>query len=435
MRNAISLTDIPLPDTTGIERQVLSDVVHAPEVITDIERLVRADFFTSPGRRKIWEAVISLFNARENIDLVSVHTRAGNDFLQEVITPSLDPSTPTAAFNHARLLRDAAIRRQGYLSGIKFLESCADGRRSEEDVYAGLQQLTQEVEGTAPMYSDARLADVINGISAEVQEREKLKKAGLSDRITTGFPTLDWITYQGWGEGQLVILAARPSVGKTAVMLQMAKASAGAGVPTKVFSLEMTKKELGQRLLYSTGLIRPSEVMSGNVDWRLFEDASGQLSPLPFFIDDESRSLPEIISKMVIANQRGKCGIAFIDYLGLIKTSASLPLNQSISLITGELKATAKKLRIPIVLLCQLNRLMVKENRAPELYDLRDSGSIEQDADIVIMLEQTASTYSDPDLKMWVRKNRQYKKDVDILIRPSDTYSSFYEITNQDDEI
>lgn len=431
MKNEIRLADIPLPDTTSVERQVLADIIHTPEVLPDVEGFVRKEFFTDPSRAKIYDIIISMFNAGENIDLPSVYAKAGKEVLQEVITPNPDPSTPSAAYSHAKLLRDSAIRRRAYLSAVQFIQSCADGEKAEEDIYAGVQQMAQEIEGAFPVFSETKVASVINEIAEDIQQRAMLKQKGLSERITTGFRTLDWITYQGWGPGQLIILAARPSVGKTAVSLQMAKAAALSGTPVMMFSLEMTKKELVQRLLYSTGLVEPGGVMSGNVDWPLFEDASGKLSPLPFYINDESRSLPEIISKMVIAHQRGKCGIALIDYLGLIQTSSNLPLYQAIAQITGDLKATAKKLKIPIVLLCQLNRLMVKENRAPELFDLRDSGSIEQDADIVIMLEQQPGfEESTPNLNMWVRKNRQYKKDICITVRPNETYSAFYELQN-----
>lgn len=428
MRNEIHLADLPLPDTSTIERQVLCDIVHSPELIPEVQSLVRRDFFTEPSRVRIWDCILELFNHGDGIDMPSVYARSGKDFMEEIISKALEPSTPTVVYSHARLLRDAAVRRCGYLSALRFIESCTDGKCGEEDVLAGIQQIKQNVEGLFPAVTETKLEMVINGIADDIQERAALKQKGLSDRIATGFPSLDWLTYQGWGPGQLVILAARPSVGKTAVMLQMAKTSARCGVPTMIFSLEMTEAELGQRMLYSTGYVKPKEVMSGNVDWSSFENAAGELSPLPVFINDTSRNLQEIVSKITIANQMGMCGIAFIDYLGLIQTGTNLPLAQAISLITGELKATAKRLKIPVIVLCQLNRLMARENRPPELYDLRDSGSIEQDADIVLMLEPVQGLGDVPDLKIWVRKNRQYQKDVEIAVRPSETYSSFLEI-------
>ena len=431
MKNEVRLSDMPLPDTAAIERQVLCDLVYSPELIPEVQGLVRRDFFTSPQRTRIWDGVMALYNERAGIDLPSVYARTGKDFMDEIIGRSLEPGTPSVSYGHARLLRDAAVRRCGYLSAIRFLESCTNGKTGEEDVLAGIQQMRSEVEGLFPASTETRLGKVIEDIADDVQERAALRQKGLSDRIRTGFPSLDWLTYQGWGPGQLIVLAARPSVGKTAVMLQMAKAAAAAGAPTMIFSLEMTEAELGQRMLYSTGRVVPKDVMSGNVDWPSFEVAADELSPLPVYINDSSRDLQEIVGKMTIANQRGTCGIAFIDYLGLVQTSGNLPLTQAISRITGELKAAAKRLKIPVVLLCQLNRLMARENRAPELYDLRDSGSIEQDADIVLMLEPVQGVGTVPDINVWVRKNRQFQKDVMVAVRPNDTYSSFTEIQTE----
>jgi replicative DNA helicase len=136
------------------------------------------------------------------------------------------------------------------------------------------------------------------------------------------------------------------------------------------------------------------------------------------------------VARITVLNKQGKCDAAFIDYLGLIsqaQADSRTPLYQVIGQITGTLKATAKALRIPIVLLCQLNREAAKQNKSPQLYNLRDSGSIEQDADVVLMLNQTPGPRL-PDLEVWVRKNRQGEKDFGILMRPNDNYTDFKEL-------
>lgn len=102
--------DLPLPDTSAIERQVLCDLVNSPEVLPEVQSLVRREFFTEPSRARIWDVIMSLFNERENIDLPSVYSRAGKDFMEEVISRSLEPATPSVAYGHARLLRDAAVQ-------------------------------------------------------------------------------------------------------------------------------------------------------------------------------------------------------------------------------------------------------------------------------------------------------------------------------------
>jgi replicative DNA helicase len=137
--------------------------------------------------------------------------------------------------------------------------------------------------------------------------------------------------------------------------------------------------------------------------------------------------LSTLCSKIRRERARGNCGIAFVDYIGLVKGVGREQRYREVADITGEFKSLAMDLEIPIVALCQLSRLITRENRPPELSDLRESGDIEQDADIVLMLEP-----KDGDINLWIRKNRQYKKDFPIRLRPNDTYSKFYELTQND---
>jgi replicative DNA helicase len=232
----------------------------------------------------------------------------------------------------------------------------------------------------------------------------------------------------GFKSGQLVILAARPSVGKTAVMLQMAKAAAAAKNNVQVFSLEMQAEELGERLMYSTGIVTPAQVNFGKTDPSALDQAEKMLNPLPLYINDFSRSLDDIVSRLTQAVKKNRCNIAFIDYLGLMQDAlngGNVKLYQVIARITGTLKAVAKRLQIPIILLCQINRESAREGRSPELFDLRDSGSIEQDADVVLMLESKMTP--EQKLYVWLRKNRAGKKEVAFVLTPNKTYSEFTE--------
>lgn len=429
-----SLADFELPNSDLIERQVLSDIVGNPEIFPEVLPMISADMFDNEFRRKVWNTLVTMFNEGKPIDLVSVYSRVGKAYSTEVMSRHVETSTPHESLAHAQLLRDAATRRKAYYSALKLLEASTTKPQSEGEILSFMEGSIAEVRGNVEPRHEMPIADVINIIADETEEREKLAKEGKQLRVTTGFPTLDWLTYQGFGPGNLVILAARPSVGKTAIMLQMARAAAGRGVHASIFSLEMTKEELGQRMLYSTGLVSPVQVASGQVDWGNFERAASMISSLPIEVNDTSRECSEIISRIMIARSRGRCGIAFIDYLGLMTDmkNSRMSLAQSIGVMTGALKAAAKQAKIPIVLLCQLNRESAKDNRPPMLYDLRDSGSIEQDADIVIMLETADSAFSDTspkDVNMWLRKNRQFKKDVCVTLRPNDTYSEFIELS------
>lgn len=413
-----------------IERQVLYDAVTMQDEIGEIAPIITRDMFTSETRMGIWDIIVAMHNSGEQIDLKTVFGRVGSGFTEEVVTPSNVLSTPLQVFAHAKALRDAAARRRAYTEALNLLMESSRGNHTEEDIQTLVDDLAKEVAGNGPIAGEESIGKVVADIANEVEERAVLAAQGKSNRIPTSFSALDALTYSGWGPGQLIILAARPSVGKTAVMLQMAKTAASAGFPTMVFSLEMTNSELGQRLLYSTNFIEPAQVMSGDMDWERFELAAERISDIPLYVNDFSRNISDIISRILVSAQAGRCSIAFIDYLGLIQSesSSNTTVAQSIAKITGALKATAKRARIPIVLLSQLNRKSAEGDRAPELYDLRDSGSIEQDADIVLMLEPVENPYDEdatPDLNIWLRKNRQYKRDVCIQVRPNETYTKF----------
>lgn len=433
----LQLSDIPLPQTDEIERQVIFDAMNNTDAVGDIASVVSEDMFTSDDRKKIWNTIVNLFNSGAQIDMPTIHSATGRAFIDEILTRNLAVSTATASMDHAYILRAAETKRRAYFAALRLLQASADVSSSEDSIISAVERAAQDVVVDRHEESEVPISVVLNQVADEMQERFKKTKEGGRTRVPTGFPSLDYYTYGGWGPGQLIILAARPSVGKTAIMLKFARESAQAGVPTCVFSIEMTNSELGQRNLYSTDLVSPTEVSSGNIDWARFDQAVGGLSHLPLYFNDHSKDVNEIVSRISINVRKNRCGIAFIDYLGLMDLAADSKATQSqlLGYITKTLKAAAKRLKIPIVLLCQLNRNMVRENRAPELTDLRDSGDIEQDADIVLMLAQKTdpSLPEDvmPDLDIWLRKNRQFVKDIRITVRPNGTYSNFYEVESR----
>ena len=430
----LSLAEIPFPDTGAIERQFLADCVGNPESMPDFTGIVDESMFTDESRLYIWKVIVWMFNNAQTIDLPSVITRTGRYYIEEVLSRNVEPSTPYTALQHAQQLRASSVRRRAYHSAVRLIQSATKPDTGELDVFEAAQQLNMDIQGEKPIVAEATMDAVMDAVGEEVEENRKNAESGKKTRIPTGFYSLDGLTYQGWGAGQLIVLAARPSVGKTAVMLQMAKAAARSGFPATIFSLEMTKEELGKRFLFSTGEVRPFEITTGKVDDEMFGRASQQIRELPIFINDETRTLAGLLSRITVSVLQGRCKIAFIDYLQLITIDESgrMPLYQQIAKATRELKLIAKRMKIPVVLLSQLNREAAKEDRSPQLYDLRDSGSIEQDADIVLMLEQVKKMLEDqqerPNLNIWVRKNRQFEKDVKVVVRPNETYSSFREI-------
>lgn len=424
--------DIRFPDTSDLEKQVIADAVIADYSLGDVIPLIHPDFFSTETRRGIWQTIVEHYNAGKGVTLDAIGPVLGQPFYDEVLPKLADDRVVIRPEEHARLLRDGAAKRRAYLAVADFLQNVMAPSASEQEVVTRLEQFNRAVEGPAPLMNEVVLKDALANVRKEVKKTEKAVEQGEKVRITTGFKYMDSVFYGGLKPGQLVVLAARPSVGKTAVMLQMAKAAAKAGIPAQVFSLEMTAEELAERLLFSTGNVRPIEIARGEVDWQLYEKAEGELNPLPFYINDFSRSLDEIVGRIQQAVKAKRCGVAFVDYLGLIRDTyeaGNAKLYQVIGKITGTFKALAKRCRIPIVLLCQLNRDAAREDRTPELFDLRDSGSIEQDADIVLMLQ--ADKVMDVDeprtLRAWLRKHRGGIKDFAFVLHPNKTYSAFEE--------
>ena len=425
-QTGLSISEYPLPQTIEIERQVLADAIASPDAIGQMMAILSPESFTDENRARIWSSLTDSFVQGNTIDLVSVHAKFGNAFINEVITPGLIGGTSREAINHARSLRNANARRITYISAIRLLQESIRPENTESDLCAIAESVSRNIQGEASDVMEKPIGNVIDDISREIAANAEATRSGIKTRVPTGFPTLDGITFGGWCGGQLIILAARPSVGKTAVMLQMAKASAQAGFSTCIFSIEMTNSELGKRMLFSTGYIMPNEVASGFVDATKFNAAASGFRRLPLFINEKSRNIDEVVARITLNARSGKCRAAFIDYLGLMDAGDSrMPLYQVVGKITATLKNTAKMLGIPIILLCQMNRAAAMRGDAPQLYDLRDSGSIEQDADIVIMLDN-----NEDNLDLWIRKNRQYKKNVCITVQPNATYSSFTELSN-----
>lgn len=422
------ILDFDFPDSTEMERQVLADAVNNPDCLGDIIPLVHPDFFTMTSRRKIWDTVVEYYNKGKAIDLVSISTVCGRDFIDEVLPVSFYTGGVLSCIEHVAHLRDLNAKRRAYYAATTFLQNALNPSTAEQDIIASTELFSRTVEGPAPFQNEAKLSTILEEVRKETEQTAALKQKGEKIRVGTGFAQLDYTLYGGFKPGQLVILGARPSVGKTAVMLHIAKTAAKASTPAYIFSLEMTAPELGERMLFSTGRVRPSQLSEGTVEWQAFTEAENELAPLPIFINDFSRSIDEIVTRLTQAVKQGRCGIAFIDYLGLIQDclllGGNLKLYQVIARITGTLKAVAKRLQIPIVLLCQMNREQVREKRSPELYDLRDSGSIEQDADVVIMLDPKPK---DRQVIAWLRKNRSGKRDFGYVLEANETYSAFEE--------
>lgn len=420
----LSFADIKPRNTEEVELQVLKDLTEDNDLVAEVINVIRPEYFTSEGRRNFWNGIVSHFNEGHNVPVFRAFVETDPETRDAFVAfrdRFTDSSTKDQALSHIAVLRDEAARRRAYYCGLTILQ-LATGTLTESEVFARATEAVQGIEDKA-VKEEHSLREIFNEISEEVQERKTLFDQGRKTCIASGIPSLDNVIDGGFKRGNLIVVAARPSIGKTALAIQLMRNTASNGNKTIFFSIEMMRDEIGNRILYSTERVNSYQVWTGNMDWNQFEEAVKETGDLPILVNDHSRDLSEIVTRMTILARRGRCDIAFVDYLGLINTAdKKIPLYQQIAEVTGTLKVTAKRLGIPIVLLCQLNREAANENIDPDLFHLRDSGSIEQDADIVLMLRR-----SNDDLQILVRKNRHGDSNLRITLATNETRTNYYD--------
>lgn len=425
-RDRRTLDDIPVPSDPAVEKDVVILAAANEASLAEMRSLVGPDSFLTPALRGAWETLCSMHDKGERIDYVTYPPRLDRSLSQEVaMGMAVRAGEPDEAVAHARTLADITARRELYLAACEMLRKADDPATTAVEAVAAAVSASDRMTSGRGITKDVSLDSALEEYARTVEDLAK----GRSDCVTTGVSLLDSELRGGMTPGQLIVLAARPSVGKTALMLQMAVLAAKSGRKAAIYSLEMTMRELAERYVLSTGLVDAYALSTGNVDWEMFGKAQDVFSGLPLTIDDSSRSLEDITASLTLKAGKGECDCAYIDYLGYIQTAGAdrEPLAQKLGRITGSLKATARKLGIPIVLLCQLNRESVKENRSPQIYDLRDSGAIEQDADVVLMLHRTAALTGEQQLTLYARKNRKGRTDFGIRLHPNQTYTYFTE--------
>ena len=429
MKNSIfTLADIQPKDTSNFEWQVLSDLMADDDLIPEVVSAINQDCFSSEGRKALFNAIVTEFNKGTAVAGYVAFAQMPKDvqtefnaFNERNARAVSSVSTKDEAVAHIAVLRSAAARRRAYHAGLALLQ-ISTGNDSESDVYSRAVDAVRNIEDKT-VKEEYSIGEVFNEIADEIQERKKLYDSGKKTSIASGFPNLDNVIDGGFKRGQLIIVAARPSIGKTALAIQLMENAARDGNKCVFFSIEMMRQEIGHRMLYSTERINSFQVWTGQMDWQGFESAVAEMGNLPILLNDHARNLSELETRMTVLARQGRCDIAFVDYLGLINpTDRRIPLYQQIAEVTGTMKVVAKKLGIPIVLLCQLNRDAAGNDVDPDLYHLRDSGSIEQDADIVLMLRR-----KDDDLNILIRKNRHGESNLRITLKTNDTRTKYYD--------
>ena len=384
-----------MPQNIEAEEAILGAILVNPKCMNKIVEQLKPESFYKPAHRYTYEAMLQLYNGKDEIDIVSVSDTLNiNQKLELVggraVINDLRYNTITTANveYYARIVQEKAIKRSLINAGSEIVATGYDVNPIEESLEQA-EKLIFDIASQKASKALISIKDIVFNVYANIEERAKNK--GQLTGVPTGFYDLDTYT-NGLQKSDLIILAARPAMGKTAFALNIAQNVAlRAKVPVAIFSLEMSKDQLAQRLMCSEAEVDTQKLKTGNMqtkDWEKLATASANLSDSKIYIDDTAGC--------TITDLRAKCrrlamaekdlGLIIIDYLQLIDTGKE-DRTQAISGISRGLKILAKELNVPIIALSQLSRAVESRNeKRPMLSDLRESGSIEQDADIVMFI-------------------------------------------------
>lgn len=416
--NAPDLRNLP-PHSLEAEHGLLGAILtHGGRVLDRTEGSVSAADFYRADHRAIYAAAKALHDAGKPVDLLTVadaleargesEQTGGLAYLGDLANGGF---TAANARSYAATIRERATLRGLQQIAADVLEGCTSpAGRSPADIAAeaeaAMQALVDHSE-TEP----ARLGDALCDVLADVDARRE--RGGNLAGLATGFRRFDEMA-GGLEPGQLVIVAARPSVGKTVVGCNIAAHVAASGTPVAFFTLEMTRREIAARILAARSGVSVQAMRAGTSDrddWNRMSDATGASMAWPMFIDDTPAvSVAYVRAKARRIRRAHGLGLVVIDYLGLMRGTGDNRA-QEVGSISRGLKALAKELQVPVISLAQLNRASEgRPNRHPTLADLRDSGEIEQDADIVAMLHRESmhkdATEWEDIAQMFIRKNR-----------------------------
>ncbi|MFO7709793.1 MAG: replicative DNA helicase [Desulfobacterales bacterium] len=387
--------NVPPQNLEAEESLLSSTLVDNTSLLEVVDILAPADFYRTAHQR-VFAAMTDLFNRSEPVDLVTLanHLKEKGQLEQvggaAALARLLDAPPSANPAHHANIVHDKAVLRRLIEKANAITKRCFMEQGSADDITDFAEASIFEVTDKKTRQAFYPLSKLIDGNIDFLEEKQKNKS--LVTGVPTGFTLLDNLT-SGLQNSDLVILAARPSMGKTALALNIARnAAVDAGVPVAVFSLEMSKEQLSLRMLCAEASIDSSRLRSGFFsmdDWERVTDAAGVLSAAPIFIDDSpSLSAMEVRAKARRLKMDKNIGLIIIDYLQLMTGRADAERRDlEISEISRGLKALAKEINLPVLALSQLNRMLEQRNdKRPRLSDLRESGALEQDADVVAFI-------------------------------------------------
>ncbi len=391
-----SLYNVP-PQSLEAEDSLLSAILIDNNTLLDVLEILSPDDFYRSAHQKIFSAITELFTKNEPIDLVTLtNILKEMGYLEEIggatYLAKLVDAVPLAVNtqHYARIIHDKASLRRLIEKANEIAKQCFEDRGNVDEVIDFAESSIFEISKNKIKPAFVHIGKIIEANIDALEEREGNKT--LVTGVPTGFTKLDTLT-SGFQKSDLVILAGRPSMGKTALALNIARnAAVEANIPAAVFSLEMSKEQLSMRMLCAEARVDSFRLRGGFLsreDWNSLTDAAGVLSEAPIFIDDSADiSAMTIRAKARRLKMDKDIGLIIIDYLQLMRSHVAAERRDlEISEISRSLKALAKELELPVVALSQLNRkLEERSDKRPMLSDLRESGALEQDADVVAFI-------------------------------------------------
>ena len=391
-----SLHKVP-PQNIEAEQSVLGGILLDNNAVNSVLEILETADFYSEAHRKIFSAIIELSEKSEPSDLITLSNLLRNnkqidDVGGVAYLASLVDNVPSAAniAYYSKIIKEKSILRRLIGVSTEILNKSYNSTTDVDHVLDDAEHAIFEISENKIKPSFFPLKDIIKDSFKTIEKLYEKKQ--LITGVPTGYEELDKLT-SGFQQSDLVIIAGRPSMGKTALAINIAQnAAIEMEVPVALFSLEMSKEQLAIRMLSSEARVDSQRLRKGflgETDWPKLTTAAGRLSDASIYIDDTPAiSVLEMKAKSRRLKAENGLGLIVLDYLQLMRgRDSSMPREQEISEISRSLKALAKELNVPVVALSQLNRQVeARTDKRPYLADLRESGAIEQDADVILFI-------------------------------------------------
>ena len=398
-----------VPFAEEAEAGIISAMFKDREVIQDIVQLVRDTDFYKPENAILFKAILEIDESGQSVDLVTMTNKLRKENLLEkaggVFYLGQIAAAPSTVYNvkqYAKIVQEKSTMRQLIRISDGIRNRCFDDAEPVESILDDAERLVLDISKQRQRNDVTRVDEIVPTNLEKIEEAAKQE-----DEITgipSGFIDLDHMT-NGWQRSDLIILAARPAMGKTALCLNMAaNAAIDYHYPVAIFSLEMSKEQLVMRMLAAAARIDQNRLRTGQLnpdEWGAFLQKIGPLTSAPIYLDDTPAiTIRELRAKARrLQSREGDLGLILVDYLQLMGGSGnSENRQQEVSEISRSLKALARELNVPIIALSQLSRTVEQtKDKRPQLSHLRESGSLEQDADIVLFIHREEYYNEDTD--------------------------------------